>query len=251
MADFSSKNIGDLDAATAVAADTIIPCEQNGKAVRISGEQIAEFAKQSAESRVQDAERAAQNAAASANAAAAAKSGIDESLAAARQSAREAAASATEADKAKQAVIDLGVSASASDPGEAATVEKTVDASGNITLTFRIPRGIQGPMGTITSIVRTSGNGAPGTTDTYTITCSDGSTAEFSVYNGKDGTGTGDMEKNTYDPSGKAQDVFKYVDDKVSGLKTTYDPKNKEQDIFAYVDTQIENAVGVALGGSY
>lgn len=105
MAEFSSKNIGDLDAATAVAADTIIPCEQNGKAVRISGAQIAEFARESAESRVQDAERAAQNAAASANAAAASKSGIDESLSAARQSASAAAASATEADKAKQAVL--------------------------------------------------------------------------------------------------------------------------------------------------
>ena len=227
MAEFASKNIGDLDAATAVAADTIIPCEQGGKAVRISGEQIAAFARESAESRVQDAERAAQNAAASANAAAASKSGIDESLASARQSASAAAASAAQADRAKQAIVELGVAAESSEPGAAATVEKTVDASGNITLTFKIPRGVQGPMGTIVSIVRTSGTGAPGTTDTYTITCSDGSTAEFSVYNGKDGTGTGDMEKNTYDPTGKAQDVF------------------------AYVDTQIEAAIGTALGGSY
>lgn len=247
----ADKSIGALPSATELNNDSLIPVEQGGIAMSVSGAMIAAFARESAESRVQDAERAAQNAAASAEAAAASKSGIDESLSAARQSASAAAASATEADRAKQAIVDLGVSASASDPGEAATVEKTVDASGNITLTFKIPRGVQGPMGTITSIVRTSGTGEPGTTDIYTITCSDGSTAEFSVYNGKDGTGTGDMEKNTYDPSGKAQDVFKYVDDKVSGLKTTYDPKNKEQDVFAYVDSQIEAAVGVALGGSY
>lgn len=247
----ADKSIGALPAASELNNDSLIPVEQGGIAMSISGAQIAEFAKQSAESRVQDAERAAKNAAASAEAAAASKSGIDESLEAARQSAREAAASATQADRAKQTIIDLGVSASASDPGEAATVEKTVDASGNITLTFRIPRGIQGPMGTITSIVKTSGTGEPGTTDTYTITCSDGSTAEFSVYNGKDGTGTGDMERSTYDPTGKAQDIFKYVDDRVASIKTTYDPKNKEQDIFAYVDSQIEASVGVALGGSY
>ena len=227
MAEFSSKNIGDLDAATAVAADTIIPCEQNGKAVRISGEQIAEFAKESAAGQVDAARKAAEQAKESAAAAAAEKSGIDESLASARQSASAAAASAAQADRAKQAIVELGVAAESSEPGAAATVEKTVDASGNITLTFKIPRGVQGPMGTIVSIVRTSGTGAPGTTDTYTITCSDGSTAEFSVYNGKDGTGTGDMEKNTYDPTGKAQDVF------------------------AYVDTQIEAAIGTALGGSY
>lgn len=247
----ADKSIGALPSATELNNDSLIPVEQGGIAMSVSGAMIAEFAKESAESRVQDAERAAQNAAASAEAAAASKSGIDESLAAARQSASAAAASATEADRAKQSIIDLSVSAMASDPGAAATVEKTVDASGNITLTFKIPRGVQGPMGTIVSIVRTSGTGAPGTTDIYTITCSDGSTAEFSVYNGKDGTGTGDMERSTYDPSGKAQDIFKYIDDKVASIKTTYDPQNKEQDIFAYVDTQIENAVGVALGGSY
>lgn len=247
----ADKSIGALPAASELNNDSLIPVEQGGIAMSVSGAMIAEFAKQSAESRVQDAERAAQNAAASANAAAASKSGIDESLTAARQSASAAAASATEADRAKQVIVDLSVSAAASDPGAAAEVAKTVDASGNITLTFRIPRGIQGPMGTITSIVKTSGTGAPGTTDIYTITCSDGSTAEFSVYNGKDGTGTGDMERSTYDTTGKAQDIFKYVDDRVASIKTTYDPKNKEQDIFAYVDSQIEASVGVALGGSY
>lgn len=247
----ADRPIGALPAASELNNDSLIPVEQGGIAMSISGAQIAEFAKQSAESRVQDAERAAQDAAGSAAAASAAKSGIDESLAAARQSAQEAAESAADADRAKQAVVDLVVSAAASEPGADAEVEKTVDASGNITLTFRIPRGIQGPMGTITSIVRASGTGAPGTTDTYTITCSDGSTAEFSVYNGKDGTGTGDMERSTYDPTGKAKDVFKYVDDKVNGIKTTYDPQNKEQDIFSYIDNQIETAVGVALGGSY
>lgn len=39
----------------------------------------------------------------------------------------------------------------------------------------------------IVSIKRTSGNGAAGTTDTYTITYSDTTTSTFSVYNGADG----------------------------------------------------------------
>lgn len=43
----------------------------------------------------------------------------------------------------------------------------------------------------ITSIVRTSGTGAPGTTDTYTITFTDATTTTFTVYNGADGTGGG------------------------------------------------------------
>lgn len=40
----------------------------------------------------------------------------------------------------------------------------------------------------IVSILRTNGNGAPGTTDTYTITYTDNTTSTFTVYNGKDGT---------------------------------------------------------------
>ena len=45
----------------------------------------------------------------------------------------------------------------------------------------------------ITSIVRTSGTGAAGTTDTYTITFTDSTTATFTVYNGANGEGAGDM----------------------------------------------------------
>ena len=45
-----------------------------------------------------------------------------------------------------------------------------------------------GPQGIgITSIDRTNGNGAAGTTDTYTITYSDDSKSTFKVYNGKNG----------------------------------------------------------------
>lgn len=40
----------------------------------------------------------------------------------------------------------------------------------------------------IVSIARTSGNGAAGTTDTYTITYTDSTTSIISVYNGKNGT---------------------------------------------------------------
>ena len=40
----------------------------------------------------------------------------------------------------------------------------------------------------IQSIVRTSGDGSPGTTDTYTITLTNGNTSTYTVYNGADGT---------------------------------------------------------------
>lgn len=40
----------------------------------------------------------------------------------------------------------------------------------------------------VQSVERTAGDGSPGTTDTYTITLTDGSTSAFTVYNGADGT---------------------------------------------------------------
>ena len=45
----------------------------------------------------------------------------------------------------------------------------------------------------IVSVVRTSGTGAPGTADTYTITYTDATTSTYQVWNGTNGTGLGDM----------------------------------------------------------
>ncbi len=60
---------------------------------------------------------------------------------------------------------------------------------------------------TITNIAKTAGNGAPWTTDTYTITLSDSQTFNFFVYHGRDGVGSGDMLKanNLSDLTNKAQ----------------------------------------------
>lgn len=59
-------------------------------------------------------------------------------------------------------------------------------------------QGIQGPAGTsVASISRTSGTGAAGTTDTYTMYDSnDAPIGTFTVYNGSNGTGSGDFMAN-------------------------------------------------------
>ena len=74
-------------------------------------------------------------------------------------------------------------------------------------------QGIQGPAGTsVSRIERTSGNGAPGTTDTYTMYDSeDAPIGTFTVYNGMDGIGSGDMLKSTYDPQNKNTDTVSYT----------------------------------------
>lgn len=90
-------------------------------------------------------------------------------------------------------------------PGSPAAV--TIDGlPGTQVIDFTIPEGLQGIQGIqgtqgiqgdegrgIVSVVRTSGTGGPGTTDTYTITYNDATTSTFDVYNGADGTGSGDV----------------------------------------------------------
>ncbi len=65
---------------------------------------------------------------------------------------------------------------------------------------------------------QTSGNHAPGTTDVYTMTLTDGRGKEISVYNGMDGIGAGDMLASIYDPQGKKTDIYQYIDDKIAAL---------------------------------
>lgn len=84
--------------------------------------------------------------------------------------------------------------------------------------------GAQGPRGAtgngISDIVLKSGTHAPGTSDVYTITLTDGTTFDFEVYNGANGTGAGDMLTSVYDPRGKRTDVYKYVDDAIGKIPT-------------------------------
>lgn len=128
------------------------------------------------------------------------------------------------AQDAQDAIENLGVVGETISPGEQVQVIKTVGEDGVVTLTFRIPQGIQGIQGpqgeSVASIQRTSGTGAAGTTDTYTMYSTDGTTiGTFNVYNGMDGLGSGDMLKSVYDTQNKNTDIFQYVDQKIAALK--------------------------------
>ncbi|WP_444118083.1 hypothetical protein [Alistipes putredinis] len=86
------------------------------------------------------------------------------------------------------------------------------------------PQGETGPQGAtgngISGIALKSGNHAPGTSDVYTITLTDGTTFDFEVYNGANGQGAGDMLASVYDPQGKRTDIYKYVDGAIGKIPT-------------------------------
>ena len=79
----------------------------------------------------------------------------------------------------------------------------TITMTDGVTAEFTAPKGQKGDKGDIgdtgatgngiESITLVSGSHAAGTTDTYRITFTNGETADFTVYNGANGEGAGDM----------------------------------------------------------
>lgn len=92
-----------------------------------------------------------------------------------------------------------GVSVTNATVSENGDLVITLSAGGPINAGSVIgPQGVQGEVGptgaSVDRIERTSGTGAPGTTDTYTVYLTDGKTGgTFQVYNGSNGTGSGDF----------------------------------------------------------
>lgn len=96
-------------------------------------------------------------------------------------------------NKGDAATIDVG-STTTGLPGTSASVTN-VGTTSSAVLNFVIPAGQS-----IKEIVKKSGTGAAGTDDVYSVKITDNSEiGTFSVHNGADGQGTGDMNKSTYD----------------------------------------------------
>lgn len=141
----------------------------------------------------------------------------------AQGSAEAAHVDAQGAHQAREAIEGMSVETIALDPGSEATVEKTM-LGDFVKLIFGLPRGERGTVGpkgdpgtSVVALAHTAGDSSPGTYDTYTLQLSDGKTFDMLVYNGADGKdGAGDMAAAIYDPRGKAEDVFGYVDAKIA-----------------------------------
>ena len=178
--DYIAKLLSEFPGTTEFKAEDLLFSFQDGQSCKLAGAVLQEFCRAAVDELVKRAETAA-----------------------------------GDAEAAKNAIAALEVAANTLETGELATaaVELTED---KFLITFGLPRGDKGaPGASILSIDRTAGTGAAGTVDTYTVTLTDGSKTTFQVYNGKDGSGAGDMVASVYDPQGKATDIFKYVDDAV------------------------------------
>ena len=243
----ADKTIGDLTQAASIGSEDLFVLQQNSEAKKLKGSQLVKYAQDAVGAQVTAATQAAENAAA-------AKTGAESAQ--------------TQAQAARDAILNMIVEAITLESGLPATVEKSLvdsvykltfglpkgekgakgdtgpantlaigtvtkgteaaatitGSAPNQTLNLVLPKGDKGDKGAtgetgatgngIASIALKSGTHAAGTTDTYEITFTDGTTFDFLVYNGANGTGAGDMLAATYDPQGKAQDIFAYADAK-------------------------------------
>lgn len=130
---------------------------------------------------------------------------------------------------------------------EVGTPSVSVEASGpdtakNLAFTFANLKGEPGQ--SVGSIRRTAGTGAPGTTDTYTMYDSDGGTiGTFTVYNGTDGTGSGDFKADGSVPMTGDLNAGEHKIINVAAPTEDGDAANK-----AYVDSQSAEIVKTVSG---
>lgn len=217
----SAKSETAAKAAQTAAANSQIAAE--------TAKDDAQTAKLDAQKAWEDAERAKLDASASADSARQESAKALEHELNAQSAKVDAQTAKTDAQAARDAIVNMIVEAVTLETGKPATVSKSL-VNNVYKLVFGLPRGntgATGPKGAtgngISDIVLKSGNHAPGTSDVYTITMTDGTTFDFAVYNGANGMGAGDMLASVYDPQGKAQDIFAYVDNAISGVTVTTD----------------------------
>lgn len=198
----------------------------NAQKAAESAQTGAQAAKTAAES-AQEAAESAKDAAAGSSTAAGQKATQAAQSAEDAASAKSAAETAkTDAQAARDAIVNMNVEAVTLETGKPAMVSKSL-VDNVYKLAFGLPRGetgATGPRGAtgngISGIALKSGTHAPGTSDVYTITLTDGTAFDFEIYNGANGQGAGDMLASVYDPRGKRTDVYKYADDAVKAIHT-------------------------------
>lgn len=222
----AAQTAADNAAASETAAKNAQTAAANAQKAAETAQTGAQSAKTAAES-AQEAAESAKDAAAGSSTAAGQKATQAAQSAEDAASAKSAAETAkTDAQAARDAIVNMIVEAVTLETGKPATVSKSL-VDNVYKLVFGLPKGdtgAPGPRGAtgngISGIALKSGTHAPGTSDVYTITLTDGTTFDFAVYNGANGAGAGDMLASVYDPQGKHQDIFAYIDDAIGAIPT-------------------------------
>ena len=225
----ADKTIGDLTQAESIGSEDLFVLQQNGEAKKLKGEQLMDYVTLSVISVTAETLPAGSQATATYNKTTGelylgipqGEQGVKGDTGARGEVGPQGETGATGATGATGpagpantltiGTVNSGTEVSATITGEAP----------NQVLNLVLKQGEQGEQGeaapTITNItIRQS--------DYHMIvTLSDGTSYDAGYCRGASGAGTGDMLASIYDPQGKAQDIFAYVDNAISGVTVTTD----------------------------
>lgn len=138
--------IGRLPSLKSLQDDSLIPVEQNGKAMHMTGAQWAQYAKDVVRYDVDSAKMSAISAETSAASAATYAASLNKSANEAKNSEENARNSASSANEAKEFVQNMTVSSKTLDPGQITYAEKKY-IPGGFHIEFGIPKGDKGDQG--------------------------------------------------------------------------------------------------------
>ena len=191
----ADKTIGDLTQAASIGSEDLFVLEQNSEAKKLKGSQLVKYAQDAVGAQVTAATQAAENAAA-------AKTGAESAQ--------------TQAQAARDAILNMLVEAITLEQGSPATVEKSIVGSA-YKLTFGLPSGKKGdpgatgPANTLTIGTVTSGIEASATitgeapNQVLNLVLQRGEKGDSGVY-----VGAGDMPEGynvQIDPSGSGDEI--------------------------------------------
>lgn len=232
------STIGSLPAASSLDDASLLVVEQQGAAMHITGAQIKGYAQASVSGYVGQAQEAVEEAQQASQQALEAVGQIGTSVQEAQQAAQQAQDSAESA----QGIVSEAEAARDQYPKpENGTWKVYNPQSGQYEDTGEPSNGNPGqpgepgpkgdPGASMQGLRQIGGTHAPGTTDTYEVVLTDGTTGgQFEVYNGADGSGAGDMVKSVYDPQGRNTDIFAYID-QMAGGKELFEIKAQTTDM--------------------
>lgn len=196
----SAKTATDKATASSASAEAAKASEEkaaNSESAAKASETAAINAQKAAESAQSEAENAALAADESETAAEAAKLAAQNAKTTAETAKADAEAARDDAAESKESAAESALSAqqySGKPPKPQNGTWWIWDADQKKYLDSKISCELIGPTGNgIQEIKLTKGDHTPGTTDIYTVTMTDGTSYSISVYNGRNGTGAGDI----------------------------------------------------------
>lgn len=230
----ADRSIAELNEATQLFDDGMTVVYQGNETQKIAGlalknyarESVLGYAEEAAAIAITDATTAANNAQAAQTAAETAQRAAETAQTAAEaarsnaETAKDDAESAktgavTAQNNAQSAALRATAKANSASASAAEAAQSATDAAAALAA-IQVPNITVGntttlPAGSNATVTRRAGS--PNTAPIF----------DFGIPKGADGTGAGDMLQSTYDPQGKASDIFAYVDSAVSSVTVTTD----------------------------